>query len=528
MRQRWSQSAGDVETIDVILVEDEPTDEFLALLHELALEAIALRATSPGDPRPEPAPDETPDPTAADTRATPWLPRRLGRRRIAQLAVITVAALAVAVGSGVVDARRAAARLAVLVATPSVLAAVTEPPVELWRVPGRLLSADADVLLVAGAQDGSLQRVDPATGEVVWTFASGPDEAPTAGHCVTVGDAEHPDPAPGEVGTGPDGLVTCVAYGTAGQVLGVDGSPRSRVVVVAETGQGAVADTFTVEGDLLVVEAMGEDLLVAGLLADGTLSAARWRLDPRMPRWEYTSPQPVLTGAMGPEIDLGTDALGVGDVTLDLASGEALDAEEALRASNSPQEYALPGGATATWAWHPDGESGLGAVTTPDGGWGFGLWGPPLVPEITDGSQAGTLVVLTADGDRILGRDLRTGRSRWSLPYEGALPVRATALVDDVMLLDDGATVTAIDVRTGGGLWRAQIASDVTQGSALIDGEVVLLPVRDGASAVELAAVAIADGTLLWRTGTPAGTVSLAVVHHHLVASTGDAVVGLG
>jgi len=66
MRRLRSQRAGDVDTVEVILGEDEAgdtvevilwqdeaSDEFLAVLHELALEAIALRANSPGDPRPE-------------------------------------------------------------------------------------------------------------------------------------------------------------------------------------------------------------------------------------------------------------------------------------------------------------------------------------------------------------------------------------------------------------------------------------------------------------------------------------------
>ena len=397
MRQPWSQLADDVDVdvvlVDVILVEDEVADEFLALLHELALEAIALRATSPGDPRPEVEPVH--GPAAADARATTWLLRRLGRRGVAKLAVIAAAALAVAVAPGVVDTRRAAARLAVLEATPSVLEPMTSPPVELWRVPGRVVSDQADVLVVAGPLVGSPQRTDPATGESTGTVASTPELWP--------------------------------------------GSPG----------------------------------------------------------------------------------------VVDLATGEGLDIEGARRTPVA-QEYSLPGGARATWSWHPDGNSGQGSVTRKDGAWVFGLWGPPLVPAITDESEAGTLVVMTAAGDRLLGRDLRTGRSRWSVPYDGAVPVRAAALVDGVMLLDDGATVTAIDVRTGDGLWRAQIASDVTQGSALVDGEVVLLPVRDGGTAVELAAVRIADGALLWRTGTPAGTVSLTVVDHRLIASTGDAVVGLG
>ncbi|HWS57614.1 MAG TPA: PQQ-binding-like beta-propeller repeat protein, partial [Actinotalea sp.] len=310
MRQRWPQPADDVETLDVILVEDEVPDEFLALLHEIALDAIALRATSPGDPRPEIVPEPEPAPAATDGHATTWLLRRLGRRRVAGLAVLAVAALAVAVVPGVLDDRRAAARLAALTATPSVLASVTGPPVEQWRASGRVVGEQAEVLVVASALDGTLQRLDPATGVARSTVTAGADDAPAA------------------------------------------------------------------------------------------------------------------VPAAGPTLD---------------------------------EEYDLPGGFRASWSWDPDGDSGHGSVTRSDGGWAFGLWGPPLVPEITDESEAGTLVVLTAAGDRLLGRDLRTGRSRWSVPYRAAVPVRASALVDGVMLLDDGAAVTAIDVRTGSELWSASV-----------------------------------------------------------------------
>lgn len=522
-----SQSVGDVDMVDVILGEDEAADEFLAVLHQVALEAMALRANSPGDPRTEVGAGQAQGPAAADGRATTWLIRRLGKRRVVRLAVIAAAALAVAIAPGVVDARRAAARLAALEATPGVLEPATSPPVELWRTPGRVVSDRADLLLVAGAQGGSLRRVDPATGEATWTVSSAADDAPATGHCLTVDEALRPDRAPVEERAGPGGLVACVVAADEGREPGADGPARVRVVVI-DTGRGVVTQTVAVEGALLVAEALSGDLLVAEALADGRLSAARWDLETRTPRWEYVSPHPVLTDVTGFAVELRPDSLSVGDLALDLAIGEELDAEEVRREPIRHEEYTLPGGARVTWSWDPDGDSGQGSVTRKDGGWAFGLWGPPLVPAITDDSEAGTLVVMTGDGDWLLGRDLRTGRSRWSRPYGGALPVRAAALVDGVMLLDDGAAVTAIDVRTGGGLWSAPVASGVTQGSALIDGEVVLLPVRDDGTAVQLVARRIADGAQLWRTGTPAGTVSLTVVDHHLVASTGDTVVGLG
>lgn len=79
MRQRRWQPADDVDMIDVTQVEDEDTDEFLALLHELALEAIARRASSPGDPHLEPSqPDvdlEPPPAPASGRRWRAWPPR---------------------------------------------------------------------------------------------------------------------------------------------------------------------------------------------------------------------------------------------------------------------------------------------------------------------------------------------------------------------------------------------------------------------------------------------------------------------
>lgn len=53
MRRERSPSQWDVEAVDVLLEDEEDADEFLRVLHQLALEAIALRATSPGDPRTE-------------------------------------------------------------------------------------------------------------------------------------------------------------------------------------------------------------------------------------------------------------------------------------------------------------------------------------------------------------------------------------------------------------------------------------------------------------------------------------------
>ncbi|WNB86098.1 PQQ-binding-like beta-propeller repeat protein [Cellulomonas sp. ATA003] len=219
----------------------------------------------------------------------------------------------------------------------------------------------------------------------------------------------------------------------------------------------------------------------------------------------------------------------VATFAVDLATGEELDAEVESGRPHPYEEHALPGGARATWAWRPDRASGRGQVSG-SAARTYPLPGPPLRPTLTDGDDRGVLVVRTAQRERLRGLDLRSGRIEWSRPTPAASSPagpRATALVDGVMLLDDGAGVTALEVRTGDDLWRRGVDADATDGPALTDGDVVLLPVRDG-DVLDLVAHRIADGTVVWRAAAPEGTVALRVVGHRLVAATGAEVIGLG
>ncbi len=507
----------EVDTIEVVLEEDEPVDEFLALLHEIALEAIALRAHSPGDPRVEVYDEEAP--AAADGHVTARLVRRFGKRRLVLAAAIAAVALAVAIGPGVVEARRAAARLAALEASPGVLTSASSPPAEVWRTPGRVVNHQAEALLVAGVQDGSLRRLDPATGGATWTLLS--EDAPPIRRCFPVDEALDPDRAPAADGTGAPAPVACTATSDPDRPE-ADAPP----VLVLDPSTGAVTRTVEVRGSLLAAEPLDGDILVAARLPDGRLSAARWDLGALAPRWAFTSPQPVLTEASD-ALELRSESLTVGGLTLDLTSGRPRDAQDARLQPIRLEEYTLPGGQTATWWWYADGAYGQGRVTSDHGMRMLALLGPPLVPALTDGSQASTLVT-TADGDQLRGLDLRNGGIRWSRAYPGAASVRAIAQVDGVMVLDGGTSVTAIDVSTGKELWGTPADSQVMGGSALTDGELLLLPERDADGGVQLVARRIADGSALWRASMPAGTVSLTVVDQRLVASTGNEVAGLG
>lgn len=500
----------EVDTIEVVLDEDEPVDEFLALLHEIALEAIALRAHSPGDPRVEVYDEQDPVPVEGNPAAR--FVRRLGTRRLVLAAVIVVAGVGIAIARGVVEDRQAAARLAALEASPGVLAPAPDPPAEVWRTPGRIVDDQAGLLLVAAVQGGPPRRVDPATGEPIWTA---PSDASSPDRCFPVDEGG----TPADDGAGQGALVACVAPAEAG------GATGSRVIAL-DPADGTVASTLDVTGTLLAAEPVAGDLIVVARLTDGRVAAIRWDVHRGERRWDYTSPQPV-PGATAEAVELRDRSLTVGDLAVDLTTGEALDPQEARLQPIHLREYALPGGEHATWWWYADGAYGQGRVTSDHGMRVLALLGPPLVPALTDGSQAATLVS-TADGDQVRGLDLRNGRTRWSRTHPDVTSLRAIAQVGGVMVLQDGTTVIAIDVSTGDWRWDAPADSQVTGGAALTDGEVLLLPERRADGGLQLVARRITDGSALWTTALPTGTSSLTVVNQRLIASIGDEVVGLG
>ncbi|GAA2723104.1 outer membrane protein assembly factor BamB family protein [Cellulomonas aerilata] len=545
MRRSRPRSPRDVEAVDVLLVEDDDADERVAadhvraVLHELAVESMAWRATWPGESRPLHDDDETPAPPR------PGWARRVALRYRRRAVTAAVLALGVAATTGVVDARQTAARAAALAATPSVLADAAAPPAEAWRVRGRAATEHDDRLMVT---DGaSLRAVDPGTGEVTWTASAAAGRAASAGRCFAVDEGLRPGRAPLGGDTGPRGVVACVAEstgdagdaggaggaGTGADAGGAAGAAEARTtLVVLDSATGRTRHTVTTVGALLLAEPVGRDLLVAAA-EGGRVRVTRWDVATGTPRWDVVSPGPVAPDAgpvapdgVAPVAQRRPDSVTVGSFAVDLSSGEALDAERESLQPYPSEEHALAGGARATWSWRPDGTSGRGVVSGGPSGRSVVLPGPPVRPTVTDGSDARVLVTRSTGGDRLRGLDLHTGRTRWSRLWPGASTLLATVQVEGVMLLDDGAAVTALDVGTGDVRWRTPVDPGAA-GAAVTDGDVVVLPVRAYGGALLLVASRIADGTEVWRTRAPAGTVSLRVVDHTLVAVTADEVVGL-
>ena len=527
MRRPRPRSFGDLDAVDVLLIEDEgedvAADEVSSVLHELALGSIAWRSTWPGEPERLSEPE-----AVADDPVPVGLARRLARRYRRRAMVAAVLALTVAGTTAVVDARQTAARAEAFAARPAVLGETPSAPAVVWRMPGRVVSDQDDVLLVV---DGaSLRAVSPATGEVVWTASDAAGRAASSGGCFPVDESRMPNRAPVDDGTGPRDLVACVADGPgSGPAADHTTTTAAADVVVVDATTGRTRHTVTTDGALLLAEPAGRDLLLVAAQVDGRVRATRWDLDAGSPRWDSVSPEPVLaTGVVG-AVERRPDSVTVASFAVDLRSGEVLDADAESRRPYPYGEDTLPGGARASWSWYRDGTFRLGRVAGGSSSRPYTLPGPPLLAPVSDGSEGGVLVVRTAAGDRLRGVDLRTGRMRWTRSFPAPSSLRALALVDGVLLAGDDGSLTALDVRTGTTLWGTRVDPDATARAAPTDGEVVLLPVRaDDGGALQLVATRVVDGTVEWRTELPSGTRRVAVVDHRLVAATDDEVIGLG
>ncbi|MCU1433174.1 MAG: hypothetical protein JWP95_2279 [Actinotalea sp.] len=476
------------------------------------------------------------------TTAVPQVPLdegavRSGRRRRRLRAVrwvVAGAAVATAVVlANVAETRDREERLADLAAAPGFLDPVQAPLTEAWRIPGRPVSAGTD-LLVSDPTDSSLRGVDAATGVVRWTVGAEAGSAAAMGYCFPVdeslwfGTRPPSDPPP----TPLPGLVACVGDPPGGVTSGRSATPAVSVVII-DTATGATRHTFTGEGSLITAEPAGDDLLLALATPDARLRAVRWDLETGEPVWEFLSERsifaqdPLMVESIERSGDIWT-IVSIGVVALDLTTGTEVDWRETLDLPATYDVLDLPDGVEAYWTWDSDTNSGVGRVTVEDGLRSYPLPGPPLHPTTHDGSEPGILVVMTADGARVRGLDLATGRWLWSEPSGGEY---ATPLLqsDGVILLNRGASVAAVDVRTGEELWSARADARLSYGSALTDGELVLLPERDGDSpALDLVARGIHDGVEAWRTALPEDTFSISVADRHVVLSTQDFVVGLG
>jgi len=517
-----------------------------------------------------PVPDDAPDAPALRERAVErWrgLSRR-GRALVAGSAAVVVVAVAVAaVLPGTLDARAQRLRADAARGLPGVVADLSEPLAETWKVAatGDGLAVLADGVLLT-SEGTAVMGVDAGTGAELWRQDVG--ETP---FCA-------PGPSFGAGGARPAERVVCFG-----------GPDRRRVATVLDAA-GTVVGTRELDGvgDPLVGVSSVEPQ--AWPAADGTIAVVDPQPSVTVPAPDDDAPGTLLRALR---------AAGWADPSLrleDALTGETV-AKASVRLSDDQLEgcdryeerdgrvtvqavpwvdastgwttlYVCGGGVSVT----ADGEArditALGGVpeTLPDGGtvvpgendstyydaaghevatvpgWLF----PPLVDTDPDGAflslrgpaQGGAgLGIGSGDGGalRVTASD-RDGGALWSVEAAG-FPSVVARVAGTVVLAADGR-LFAVDAATGAERWSLDDALEHDdQGTgehvdgAATDGTRVLLAVSDeSGSDPRLLTLDARDGRIVWQADLRGSTGTMVVVDGHVVllSDTGTGARGLG
>ena len=435
------------------------------------------------------------------------------------IGIVVVAALVgVTIASNRVLSQREAARELELAAHPWILPTLEGPVHQVWQVEGPGLVAEGEGVVVIGdlLGSGELRALDTATGDELWSrvrpgevcrgVQEGPDDVgppseaanldPDYLLCMPVGNylRDHRPPAPG--------LVTTIA--------------------VLHPTRGEELSTVEVAGTPLTWDVVGSgDVLVTFVTHEAAVGIVRWDVGARLLVWSFESEPGVMPqGLYGEWQHLVHDGV-VRVTTEDVAfavsveTGEAVSPDDAAPVTDPERVRAsLPDGGAVEWV-DDRGVDGVGRVLAPDGSTRFEFDGIPWLAWRSDGSVPEILVVQRPDSGGLAGLDAATGEQRWTL----ATPQRPTPVlqIEGTVIATAGERATAIDLRRGTSLWEAAIATTVGP-AAVTDGEVVILPVRNGWES-SLVALQVRSGLELWRSpvrpgvqelhATPDGTVLL-------------------
>ena len=204
-----------------------------------------------------------------------------------------------------------------------------------------------------------------------------------------------------------------------------------------------------------------------------------------------------------------------------LITGSKVEPVPAREPSDSVGGYRLPDGGVVNWDYTGDGP-GSGHLADPDGVVRYELPGPAVLPVVADGSDSDVLLVRDAGLTTLIALDARTGEELWRTESGGFV----RAQIDGVLVTGGLAVVRAVSMTDGSILWESEI-DGVIQMGGVSDGAVLLVVVPDGGSS-HLAALDLADGAEAWRGPLPTGTLMVGAIGDHVIASTGDEVIGLG
>lgn len=447
------------------------------------------------------------------------------RRRRVLVAVSAGVVLALAATGGVLtalDSRRAEARWDALAERGWPLVDLDSPLEQVWRAGGGgwPIVATPEVIVVEGQSSTAAptwRALDVATGEVLWERAS-----QGTGWC-TGWNPQWPEP---DVGSSPYGaavgaigliaradptLLVCSDTSVGGELPSPGATSVLRAVDLAS---GREVGAVTVEGGLLSLDLVGDDLIVATVAADGAIDVTRVGLLSGGEVWTEATEivavdeEGMLLGTWLQVID--------GAVVLTSSDGDvtvALDADTGERVPTPPLLQTADGG----WVRLADGSralidygltsSGDGSgsylvgepsvtVAGPDGQERFSAAGELWSPWVTDGSMADRIAVTRpadSGGTELVALDVVTGEELWTSPAAWS----STILQVDGVVVSGSGYLSATDLRTGEELWERR-GSTFGAVSPVTDGSRLAVPIgEDGAT--WLVAIDIRSGAEAWR-----------------------------
>ncbi|WP_448629165.1 outer membrane protein assembly factor BamB family protein [Cellulomonas soli] len=411
---------------------------------------------------------------------------------------------------------RDAWRADAIAAVPGMVRPLDAAPHELWRAPvspvAREAALVADGAVVLVDDDGAtwnLSAYEASTGRARWSVRLAPVvTAPsTNGTQVAVDGVAVRCPSRGsDVGR----WVLCAVTGPDPTLW----FGRSRVVVHSAQ-DGSVLGRWAVQGRLLGLARVQDDVVVVSADRRGIVSVSRRAALTGEERWSQTTGDRLLSWSSSASVQVEADerfVLVTGAASAALRAGDG--SEVVPTAPLSAIRLAAAGEHLARWS-------------IADGGWwndesGARLFALPALPvqvAADDGSSSDVLVVDL--GPRLEGVDAATGAVLWSI--DSQRNVRLLVGRRAVVVGTDGFGV--LDPRDGREVWTVD-RDDPLPWMPVSDGGAVLAPGPDGPD--ELVALGLADGIRYWSVTLPQGVLGVQGVAGHLLVRTADEVVVMG
>lgn len=420
---------------------------------------------------------------------------------------------------------------------PGGLWSLSAEPAPVWRVStdGQWPAAvDGQVVLVD--EEGGLTALDVVTGEAGWEATlptgrsvCGPGLLDPSGDgsplvCVTTGR-----PATGSGATAPDDSIVVTVLDGAGQVLGT--RPLVGGTDAAAPLAGGMVATVTHEGSDVVVRWEGaldgvveqeQSVDVTQVPGDAVGSTGD---ETTAPATGGDTTAVTADARRGP---LRVRAPGL-DATFD-ASGDPRYGSDRSQAVGGGWDDggALPGGlrVEVTRDQHSSQVEKVDVVG-PDGRELFSLAGDPFVPDISDGKPPEVLVVRTPG---FTAYDASSGRRLW---HREEWPEVIWLQTSDVIVMESGSQLLALETRTGRDLWQRWLPTEII--SAFTDGDSLLLS-TGGTGHTESAELGppdvvslnLFDGHVEWRETFDASYREIASAQGRLFAVTSSELVRLG